>query len=343
MPNRRVSQPRVLAALALALSTAPRAAAQEIGGLTGPWWDLSVSQPASYQWRLDYQQGLSEHWYFETGWVNDGHFSGHLRDGIALQIGARTTLWTPRLVVGLAAGIDRFYDTTNDSSNAGNYSDVQGFMFIGTGQISYYFDNRWIVRAQGNLEIAPPKSYNGAGVLIGVGYQLQAPTAPGARAKPEPQTSFSTGNEFTAFIGQTVPNGGKSDPKGVAGMAEYRHGVWKYFDLTISYIYQGDNDVLVRNGFAAQLWPARKFGPVELALGFGIFFAADQKYTPPPGDPKSGAVSLLVSPTVAYRFGEHWLTRFMWNRTVTTYNKNTDFFGFGLGYRWGPASKLETK
>ena len=340
MRNHPSSSLRLLALLALGTFAVPRVSAQEFGGLAGPWWDLSVSQPVSYQWRLDYQQGLSEHWYFETGWVNDGHFSGHLRDGLAVQLGARTTLWTPRLVVGLAAGVDRFYDTTNDSSNAGNYSDVQGFMFIGTAQISYYFANRWIVRAQGNLELAPSTSYNGAGALIGVGYQLQAPATPGARAKPEPQTSFSTGNEFSAFIGQTVPNGGKADPKGVAGMVEYRHGIWKYFDLTISYIYQGDNDVLVRNGFAAQIWPARKFGPVEFGLGFGVFFAADQKYTPPPGDPENGKFSLLVSPTVAYRFGEHWVTRFMWNRTVTTYNENTDFFGFGLGYRWGPASKL---
>ena len=31
---------------------------------------------------------------------------------------------------------------------------------------------------------------------------------------------------------------------------------------------------------------------------------------------------------------DHWLTRFIWNRTVTTTNTNTDFFGFGLGYSW---------
>ena len=102
LPSRR----RARLVLALALAASPvLAAAQEFTGFIGPQWDLSVSNPATYQWRLDYQQGLSEHWYFETGWVNDGHFPGHLRDGIAVQLGVRTKFLTPRLSVGFAAGV----------------------------------------------------------------------------------------------------------------------------------------------------------------------------------------------------------------------------------------------
>jgi hypothetical protein len=329
-----------LAALA-GLRTAP-AAAQEFTGFMGPQWNLSFESSTTYQWRLDYQQGLDRHWYFETGWVNDGHIPGHARDGITAQIGWRTDLWSPKWNFGIAAGPDRYYDTTNDSSNAGNFSDVQGFLLLTSAQLTYYLKNRFLIRWQVNYELAPPSTFDAWSVLVGVGYQLQrVPRGEGAVDKPIPQTTFTTGNEITGFLGQTVPNGGSSDPKGLAGMAEYRHGVWKYFDWTISYIYQGDDSVIVRNGFASQIWPARKFGPVELALGFGVFFAADEKYTPPPGQPGKGSVALLVSPTAAYRFGDHWLARFIWNRTVTTYNENTDFFGLGLGYRWGSASRLD--
>jgi hypothetical protein len=330
----RPHAPRLLlVGLALALGTL-RAAAQEFHGFLGPQWDLSQSNPVTYAWRLDYQQGLSEHWYFETGWLNDGHIPGHLRDGVVAEIGARTTLLTPRLSVGLAAGVDRFYDTVDDPSNPGGFADVQGFLFLTTAQFSYYA-GRWIISAQANLELAPPKSYDGFSALLGLGYQLQANDHPGPRARPVPQTSFTTGNEFTAYIGQTVPNGGSSDPKGIAFDIEYRHGVWKYIDLTFSWINQGDDSVIVRNGLGAQLWPTRKFGPVTLGLGFGAYFAIDQKYTPPPGTKGKDAVAGLVSPTASYRFGEHWLVRFLWNRTVTTYNTNTDFFSLGLGYRWG--------
>ncbi len=310
------------------------ASAQEFTGLIGPQFDQSAAARTTYQWRLDYQQGISEHWYFETGWVNDGHIPGHARDGIAAQIGLRSTFGTKRFTFGIATGVDRFYDTTNDTSNAGNFSDVQGWLWLTTAQISYFGKDRFVYRIQVNEELAPPKTFDALSVLIGIGYQLQAPVGDVYNHAPIAQTSFTTGNQITALIGQTVPNGGSADPKGVSGMGEYRHGVWKYFDLTFSYIYQGDNAVLSRNGIGVQIWPTRKFGPVALGLGFGAFFAVDYDYSPPPGTKKKDAVAGLVSPTVAYDIGDHWLARFIWNRTVTTYNENTDFFGVGLGYRW---------
>ena len=326
---------RSLLRLAFALAVgvlSSRAAAQEISGFMGPQWDLSVSNPATYQWRLDYQQGISEHWYFETGWVNDGHFPGHLRDGIAAQIGVRTAFLTPKLSLGFAAGVDRFYDTITDTANAGGFADLQGWMFIGSGQVSYYM-GRWILRGQVNVEIAPPKSYDAASVLIGLGYQLQANELPGPRSSPMRQDAFTTQNEVTAFIGQTVPNGGKSDPKGIAGFVEYRHGIWRYFDLTFSWINQSDDAVLSRMGLATQIWPTRSFGPVTLGLGLGAYFAVNGTSTDPNGE-KTPQLAGMVSPTMSYRFGKHWLTRFIWNRTVTTNNTNTDFFGLGLGWRW---------
>lgn len=316
-------------ALATALATlAAHASAQEFHGFMGPQWDLSQSNPATYQWRLDYQQGLGEHYYFEGGWVNDGHMPGHLRDGIAAQIGIRTSLFGPRWSVGIATGVDRFYDTVADSANPGDFADIQGFLWLTSGQISYYA-GRWIFSAQVNLEIAPPKSYDGLSALIGVGYQLQKSDSPGPRAWPERQTEFTTHNEFTVSVGQTVPNGGSSDPKGIAGMVEYRHGVWRYMDLTFAWINQGDNAVLSRVGLGVQLWPTRAFGPVTLGIGLGAYFAVDQD-----DSTSTEKVAGLVSPTFSYRFAKHWDGRFIWNRTVTGNNTNTDFFSLGLGYRW---------
>jgi len=330
MPTLR---PAARLALALALAALPAlAAAQEFGMYAGPQWDLSVSNPATYQWRLDYQQGISEHWYFEVGWVNDGHFPGHLRDGIAAQVGARTTFLTPKLSLGLAAGIDRFYDTIADSTNTGGFADLQGWMFLGTGQVSYYM-GRWILRAQVNYELAPPDSYDGLSAIVGLAYQLQKSDAPGPRSSPAHQSAFTTRNEVTVFVGQTVPNGGSNDPKGLAGMAEYRHGIWRYADWTVSWINQGDNAVISRVGVATQIWPTRSFGRVTLGLGLGAYFAISDPLTDVNGNTYP-SVAGMVSPTASYRFGEHWVTRFIWNRTVTTNNTNTDFFGLGLGWRW---------
>jgi len=315
------------AAAAATLVIVP-ASAQEFHGFMGPQWDISQSNPATYQWRLDYQQGLGEHYYFETGWVNDGHFPGHLRDGYAVQFGIRTRVFSPRFTLGVATGVDRFYDTVHDSTNPQGFADIQGFLWLTSGQLSYYA-GRWIVSAQVNLEVAPPKSYNGMSALIGVGYQLQAPDSAGPRAVPAHQAEFTTHDEIAGFIGQTVPNGGKSDPKGIAGMVEYRHGIMRYLDLTFSFINQGDNAVLSRVGLATQVWPTRAFGNAVLGVGLGALFAVDQA-----DSTSNEKVAGMVSPTFSYRFGKHWLGRFLWNRTVTGNNTNTDFFSLGLGYRW---------
>ena len=321
---------RYVLAAAAALLSGP-VLAQEFTGLMGAQWDLSVSNPVTYQWRLDYQQGLGEHWYYEVGWVNDGHIPGHARDGIAAELGWRTRLFSPRFVFGIATGFDRYYDTISSTDSAG-FADVQDFLWMSTAQFSYYA-GRWIIRAQANLQIAPPSTYNAFSALVGLGYQLQAPDSAGPRDWPAHQAEVTTRNEITAYLGQTVPNGGKSDPKGIAGALEYRRGIGRYLDATFSYINQGDNAVLSRVGIATQVWPVRAFGRSTLGLGLGLLFAVDQDVEPPPGKTQE-KVAGMVSPTYSYRFGDHWLGRFIWNRTVTSNNTNTDFFSIGLGYRW---------
>ena len=319
--------------LTAALLLSGPALAQEFTAFIGPQSDLSTSEKTTYQWRLDYQQGLGKLWYVEGGWVNDGHIPGHARDGIAAQFGIRTTLGSPRWTLGVATGFDRYYDTVNSTDSAG-FADLQGFLWLTSAQVSYYL-HRWIIRAQANLEVAPSSTYDAWSLLLGVGYQLQAPDAGsvGARDLPAVQPERTTNSELTLYIGQTVPSGGKEDPKGISGALEYRHGIARYLDLTVSYINQGDDAVLSRVGLATQVWPVRAFGPTTLGLGLGFYFAVDQDDPPPPGH-SAEKIAGLVSPTFSYRFGDHWLGRFLWNRTVTWNSTNTDFFSVGLGYRW---------
>ena len=61
----KTTRSSALAALVLALAALP-VAGQEFTGLGGPQWDLSQSNTGTYQWRLDYQEGLGPHYYWET-------------------------------------------------------------------------------------------------------------------------------------------------------------------------------------------------------------------------------------------------------------------------------------
>jgi hypothetical protein len=41
-----------------------------------------------------------------------------------------------------------------------------------------------------------------------------------------------------------------------------------------------------------------------------------------------------VSLTVARQLSEHWAVRLTWHRVISTYNRDSDIFLLGLGYRW---------
>jgi len=45
-------------------------------------------------------------------------------------------------------------------------------------------------------------------------------------------------------------------------------------------------------------------------------------------------VAALVSVTASYRFQPRWLARVLWNRIATDYNRDTDVFLLGMGYRF---------
>jgi len=41
-----------------------------------------------------------------------------------------------------------------------------------------------------------------------------------------------------------------------------------------------------------------------------------------------------VTLAAGYRFADHWIARFHWNRVATRDERDTDMFVLGVGYRW---------
>ncbi|HET7535210.1 MAG TPA: hypothetical protein VFJ90_02060, partial [Candidatus Didemnitutus sp.] len=60
----------------------------------------------------------------------------------------------------------------------------------------------------------------------------------------------------------------------------------------------------------------------------------DKKNVENSGQDANSELAGLISPTFSYRFSDHWLGRFVWNRVVTNYNRDADVFLLGVGYRW---------
>jgi hypothetical protein len=317
----------------LFLGAAPQVAAQEFtlfGGKTTAF-DLSES---TYAWKIEYRQGLGEHFEFSYSWLNEGHISGHHRDGHTFSLWARENFLDRRLSLALGAGAYRFYDTQEGLAE-GTYENVHGWAGIASFDAAYYMGKRWVSRLQVNRTWTPSTTVDTWNFLLGVGYQLTAPDVPGPRPEAAEQAEPTTRNEITAYVGQTVVNSFNSQ-NSVAAALEYRRGLSRYFDVSLSFLYEGNPDLVRRAGFILQGWFGRAFfdGRLALAVGVGPYFAVDTQNNAAASDQGSGTVAGMITPSVSYRFARHWDGRFSWNRTFTTYNKDTDVFLFGLGYRF---------
>ena len=316
----------------LLLGIASPGAAQEftLFGGKSTAFDLSES---TYAWKIEYRQGLGEHFEFSYSWLNEGHVSGHHRDGHTFSLWARESFLNRRLSLALGAGTYRFYDTQEGLAD-GTYENVHGWGGIASFDAAYYLGKRWVSRLQVNRTWTPSTTVDTWNFLLGVGYQLTAPDVPGSRPSAMEQAEPTTRNEITVYVGQTVVNSFNSQ-NSVAMALEYRRGLSRYFDVSVSLLYEGNPDLIRRGGFLVQGWFGRAFFDDRLALGIGVgpYIAVDTQTGAEPGD-GAGTVAGMITPSFSYRFAKHWDGRFSWNRTFTNYDKDTDVFLFGLGYRF---------
>ncbi|MFA4915653.1 MAG: hypothetical protein WC560_03145 [Syntrophales bacterium] len=160
----------------------------------------------------------------------------------------------------------------------------------------------------------------------------------GPLPKPPPQRERKTNNELTLFLGQTIVNNPGS-PKSPAWSVEYRRGLLPCLDVTAAWLNEGDNELIRRNGAITQLWLVRGFLDNHLALGggFGAYIAVDKRRDSYPDEGGSAFASGIMSVTASLRdisFNPNLTVRFVMNRIVTSYSKDTDSFLLGLGYRF---------
>jgi hypothetical protein len=308
----------------------PCAKAQEFSLLAGPLFSASSN---TYSWSATYREGLGRYAAWSFSWINEGHLPDHHRDGQALQAWGRLPLWNNRLELSAGAGPYRYFDTI--AANAGgDYSNTHGWGVAGSLRAAYYLDRRWIAQAQLNY-VHAFGGPNTTALLLGVGYQLEAASEPGPRQRPVPRTSNVTSNELTVMLGRTILNSDNSESAN-AGSLEYRRGLWRYVDLSASYIHEGGHIQSRRDGLAAQLWLTRAFfdESLTLAAGLGPYVAITQTGNLPQERIGDGRVSALFAVSASYRFSSRWLARVTWNRVVTRYNRDTDLIEGGIGIRF---------
>jgi len=304
------------------------------GGGTPNW------HTSSFSWDLDYSQHFSKYLSGSIGWVNEGHIAGHHRDGTVAQLWLDSRWLDDRLILAVGAGEYYYFDTVP----LGNHdsADLHGNGPIYSFSATAYVTDRIFARFLIN-RINPSSDFHSNTALLGVGYwfgQDKRPT-PGKLGGSPTEARFVTGNELTFYTGRSVVNTFESE-HGEAYAAEYRRGLSRHLDGTVSYIYEGDPKITRRSGLGVQVWPVNTFfnGRISVGLGLGVYVYIDNKHPTPRRQLGVGAsvntpaLAPLVSPTFAVRLSEQWIARFTWHRVVTNYNRDSDVFLLGFGYRW---------
>lgn len=279
-------------------------------------------------WQVRYMEGLGEHFAYSLAYVNQGHFISHHRDGTAANLWLRTSQMDGQLTLGIGAGPIFYYDTVRPPD--GPATDVHGWGTTVNLLASWYTKNRFIYQLQGSW-VKGGNSFDTLSVLAGIGYQLDAPPSPGPDLKAPRQTEETTNNEITVLGGQTVvniPGNGNS----TAGSIEYRRGIWRYVEWTAGVLYEGKSSLIDRYGVTTQIWLAKPFFEDRLALGAGVgFYLAEDKLR----EQRNGAfISEIVSITASWRLSQHLDIRGTWDRIITDYDRDTDIFLGGIGYRF---------
>ena len=288
----------------------------------------------SYAWQLEYRQNLWRYLDASFLYANEGHVTGHHRDGVAAQVWAVTPRLLDRFTLALGAGPYLYCDTQDENAPPG-FKDSHAVGVIYTGSASWYLSERWFLR----LNVNQIQTGSGAGTrsfLLGAGYRLDQLAGDLGRAFGDhPGHDYASHpNELTAFAGVTIMNTEASENAAAVGL-EYRRRVAKYFDLSGSWFNEEASADERYNSLAAQAWLVRSWPERGFSVGFGLgpnFTLGDHQGAD--GRALRGVVG-LASMTAAWRFTDSLQARFNWNRGFTADDQDRDLIMLGIAWLWG--------
>jgi hypothetical protein len=277
--------------------------------------------------QIEYKGQVGRRFAWSLSYLNEGHFPEHHRDGGAGQFWVRTNALSPQLYLDAGIGPYYYFDTVRVPGDG--YANDHGWGMLASIGAAWHTQNHWLLQLRGNW-VEAGRNIDRFSVMFGVGYQLASP-APDRGA--ERQDHETTKNEITLFLGRAILNSFGSE-NATAASVEYRRRLWQYVDWTASWLYEGHNSMITRNGFITQLWGVKEFFEDRLSLGAGagVYRAVDLDSVNRKDNNRffSGVISF----TGSYRFHRHWDMRVLFDRIITDYNKDSDVILGGIGYRF---------
>lgn len=289
----------------------------------------------AYSWQISYLEGLSEHFAWSFSWLNEGHLPHHHRDGPAVQLWVRKNILNRRLSIAMGVGPYLGFDTDTEAASSEDYKNEHDLGGLFSLSSTWHTGNRWLLQARID-NVWMDGKIDTTSFSAGIGYQLKPSGLPGplAAAQPESEMGRETKNEINAFLGYTVINGPLEND--FAAAIEYRRSITRYLDWTVGWLHEIDSQDLDRQGIVTQIWPTRTFFDNRLALGvgLGIYLFSDDRRKTDSGNHNSYGAAGLATLALAYRLSRKFHIRTSWGRVVTDYDRDSDIFLVGVGYRF---------
>lgn len=294
----------------------------------------SPGLPQTSAWGISYRKTFLPCFAASMAYLNDGHFIGHHRDGVALEgwIPIDFHLFWMPAALSVGGGPFYYYDTTFGPLSSGGYADVHAWTWIWSGDLILepFPSGAWshlVVEFRVD-HTSPANSIQTTSFGAGIGYRGISDFDTGKKSGGGALPS----NEVVASYYKTVTNSLNSgSEQAPAEEIAYFRRFGGEFAVSAGFLNEGDTHLIRRNGALAEAWAEPTFGSGLFSIGAGFgFYSAIDKYQPSPGR----HVSDVVSATVSLRLAKNFAARFIWHRIVTDYNRDTDVVLWGLAYRF---------
>ena len=116
-------------------------------------------------WQMEYREEVAKHVEASFTYLNEGHFTGHHRDGHGVQLWARGTLLDRRLSIAAGTGPYLYYDTT--PALTGNTEvDRHGLALLSSLAATWRLDDRLLLQLRVN-NVASSNSIDTVAALVG--------------------------------------------------------------------------------------------------------------------------------------------------------------------------------
>ncbi len=285
----------------------------------------------SLSWSIDYlAKDLKPPFAWQLSYYNEGHFSNHHRDGLAL-LGFLYSKPLLQNTIVFSAGLGPyFYFDTH--IYADHYADVHHLAVLYRIAGTYYRFSPVLLKLGVDHIQVMNRDPDTTALVFSIGYALAASKQACKNVSEKPVLD----NQISVLLGQTTVNSAH-DEQSFANSVEYRYAFFHYIDGTLAWLNEGHNAVMRRYGILPQLWLERDFLQQRLYLGLGVgpYLVRTHVYGYGSDLPRSfDTIHAVVSLNAQYFFAHRWFVNALWHRILTRQNRDSDVFLFGLGLKF---------